>query len=365
MILMNDFSREPEDLQDAERCAVERVLKSGRFILGDEVSQFETAWANYCGAAYAVGVGNGMDAIEIGLRALNIGPGDEVITTPLTAMATVMAIMRAGATPVLADISLQTALLDRKKVEEKITNRTKAVLLVHLYGQLRAMEDWKRFCNNRSLMLIEDCAQAHGATLGGCMAGTFGAFGAYSFYPTKNLGARGDGGALITDCQEIAKRARAIRNYGQEKQYQHSEAGMNSRLDEMQAAILLVRLKWLPEFTLQRRKIAERYVEKIKNPAIKLLSSPIEPTSHVYHLFVVRCAERDRLTAHLQARGIQTAVHYPVPAHHQLFLRSTNPAPRTFTCAEHHGACCLSIPCHPYMHEEEVNQVAAALNEFS
>ncbi len=210
MILMNDFRAEPEQLRNAELASLERVLRSGHYILGDEVREFERAWAAACGLSYAVGVGNGMDAIEIALRALGVGEGDEVITTPMTAFATVLAIMRAGAVPILADIDSETALLSFDSVNRSLTSKTRALVLVHLYGQLRAMDDWVEFCAARGLFLIEDCAQSHFATSRGRMAGSFGHIGAFSFYPTKNLGAIGDAGMLVTRDPRSGKPVGAI-----------------------------------------------------------------------------------------------------------------------------------------------------------
>lgn len=364
MILMNDFKAEPEELLQREMLAVERVLRSGWYVLGGEVKAFESAWAHRCGIAQAVGVGNGMDAIEIGLRALGIGAGDEVITTPMTAFATVLAIFRAGATPVLADIESGTALLSIESVARCISPRTKAVLLVHLYGQIRDMVRWGKFCKEHDLMLLEDCAQAHLAELGGQVAGSFGKFGAYSFYPTKNLGAIGDAGALITHDVELSDHVRRLRNYGQSERYHHPEVGMNSRLDELHAALLNERLAWLDSFTEARKNIAETYYQKISNPCIKLLAHPEERGSHVYHLFVVLCVERDRLSRYLTGMGIGNLSHYPVPIHRQPPCQATKMDPLGLPNAEQHASHCLSIPCHPQMTYSQIEQVIEAINAF-
>lgn len=265
MISMNNFQAEPEELIQQEIAAVEKVIKSGWYILGDQVRNFELAWANRCRVNYAIGVGNGMDAIEIGLRALNIGFGDEVITTPMTAFATVLAIIRAGATPVLADIDPASALLDPVSVERCLSSRTRAILLVHLYGQVRNMDTWIALCNHADVQLLEDCAQSHLASWKNKVAGAFGAWGAYSFYPTKNLGTLGDGGAIITNSEEVANQSKILRNYGQSQRYHHSELGLNSRLDEMHAAILTTRLGWVDFFTARRNEIAKAYFDGIKN----------------------------------------------------------------------------------------------------
>jgi dTDP-4-amino-4,6-dideoxygalactose transaminase len=364
MILMNDFRAEPEELVRKELEAVERVLRSGWYILGSEVKDFETRWKARCGARFAVGVGNGMDAMEIGLRALGIGSGDEVITTPMTAFATVLAIMRAGAEPVLGDIDPDTALLDPVSVERSLSSRTRAVLLVHLYGQVRSMERWTDLCERAGIHLLEDCAQSHAAAWQGKVAGTFGAWGAYSFYPTKNLGAIGDGGAIITNSEEIADKAMILRNYGQSQRYHHPEQGLNSRLDELQAAILSARLGWLDAYTKRRKSIAEEYTRGILNPLIQKMAKPVERDSHVYHLYVIRCNERDRLAGYLQERGVSILVHYPIPAHLQRPCSGVRTDPRGLAHAEQHAARCLSIPCHPQMSDDDVRKVIEAINEF-
>lgn len=364
MILMNGFRAEPEELRAAELAAVDRVLRSGWYVLGGEVKAFECQWAERCGLAHAVGMANGTDAIEIGLRAVGIGPGDEVITTPMTAFATVLAILRAGAVPVLADIDPTSGLLDVGSVERCIGPRSRAVLLVHLYGQVAHMDRWQALCTRRDILLLEDCAQAHLARWQGRVAGSIGSFGAYSFYPTKNLGAIGDAGALVTVDSGVAERSRVLRNYGQSVRYHHPVLGLNSRLDELQAALLLVRLGWLERFIARRREIAARYDASIANPAIRLLAQPAESENHVYHLYVVLCEERDRLAQHLKDRGVETLVHYPVPIHHQPAVRELRFDPRGLPAAEDHAARCLSIPCHPQLTAADLERVTGALNEF-
>lgn len=364
MILMNDFKAEPSDLRDEMLGAAKRVLESGWYVLGNEVVAFEKQWAAACGVSYAVGVGNGMDAIEIALRSLDIGTGDEVITTPMTAFATVLAILRAGASPVLADIDPSTGLLCPESVRRCISPQTKAVLLVHLYGQIRDMDQWEVLCNNTGIMLLEDCAQAHLAKWNGKVAGTFGLLGAYSFYPTKNLGCIGDGGALITALPEIAKRAVTLRNYGQTVRYCHPELGMNSRLDEIQAALLSVRMQWLEQFTSRRREIGSAYNERINNPIIEKLEAPKKSENHVYHLYVIKCKERDRLASHLKDNGIASLIHYPVSVHKQAPCCSVRVDPIGLGNAEIFATQCLSIPCHPQMTDFDVEKVVDAVNDF-
>lgn len=365
MIPMNDFRADPPALMQAQIAACERVLRSGWYVLGNEVRRFEQQWAAACRIEHAVGVGNGLDAIEIGLRALRFSPGDEIITTPMTAFASVLAIIRAGLTPVLADIDPQTALLSRESVQRCLTSRTRGVLLVHLYGHLHEPRAWAQWCAGHGLALIEDCAQSHLATADGGCAGSFGAFGAYSFYPTKNLGAPGDAGALVTHGEALAQTARALRNYGQANRYEHTELGMNSRLDEMQAAILTERLEWLERFTTRRREIARRYRSELANPRIRLLAPASAPESDVHHLFVVLCEERDRLAQHLSDCGVASLIHYPIPAHRQPALPDVRVDPQGLPHAERHAATCLSVPCHHNMTDEQVSAVVDALNRFA
>ena len=361
---MNDFKAEPLAIRESMLAAVNRVLESGWYILGNEVVAFENQWALKCGVDYAVGVGNGMDAIEIALRSLDIGHGDEVITTPMTAFATVLAILRAGATPVLADIDSNTALLDIESVKRCITSKTKAILLVHLYGQVRQMDVWVNFCKERGINLIEDCAQAHLAVWQGKVAGSFGSAGAYSFYPTKNLGAPGDAGMLVTANRVLADRASRLRNYGQSVRYKHPELGMNSRLDEIQAAMLSERLKWLPEFTERRLQIADCYRAGIKNSLIKLLAEPNERSAHVYHLFVIECKHRDALQKHLKEYNIQSLIHYPICIHEQDPCLNISRDPNGLKISERHAKNCLSLPIHPQMSDEDIASVIKAINSF-
>ena len=364
MILMNDFKAEPPELREAMLGAVKRVLESGWYELGNEGVAFEKKWAAASGVAHAVGVGNGMDAIEIALRALDVGPGDEVITTSMTAFATVLAIIRAGATPVLADIDPDTALLSIESVARCLTPKTKAVVLVHLYGQVRLMDAWVAFCAKHGIVLMEDCAQAHLATWQGKVAGCFGAAGAYSFYPTKNLGAPGDAGMLVTNDEVIAQRAECLRNYGQSVRYHHPELGMNSRLDEIHAAMLAERMKWLPEFTVRRRQIAKAYQSGITNPIVRLLASPEEPSAHVYHLFVVTCEQRDALQAHLQQHQVQALIHYPITVHRQEPCLNIARDPEGLHNSVIYADTCLSLPCHPQMTDNDVDIVISAVEAF-
>jgi len=364
MILMNDFRAEPPALREAMAAAAHRVISSGWYVLGQEVEAFERLWAQRCSAMRCVGVGNGMDAIELSLRAAGIGAGDEVITTPMTAFATVLAILRAGATPVLADIQEGTGLLDPDSVERCVSSQTRALVLVHLYGQVRDMDKWLALCRRHGLQLIEDCAQAHLARWNGRTAGTFGLLGAYSFYPTKNLGALGDAGAVVTDSVELADRISRLRNYGQSERYIHPELGMNSRLDELQAALLSERLRWLDDFTLRRRAIAARYMAALREDIVALPPQPQSEEAHVHHLFVVRTPRREALQAHLKERGVQSLIHYPVPVHRQKPCEHLRRDPLGLTGTEVHARECLSLPCHPQMSDAQVAAVIDAVNSF-
>lgn len=364
MIPMNDFKLESSEIQKEMQLAVDRVIKSGWYVLGPEVEKFESEWAQICKAKYGVGVGNGMDAIEIILRSMNIGPDDEVITTPMTAFATVLAILRAGATPVLADIEPDTALLSMDSVRRCISPKTKAVVLVHLYGQMKELDHWKTFCNDHQISLIEDCAQSHLATWNGQPGGNFGIAGAYSFYPTKNLGALGDGGMIVTSDEFLAQTASSLRNYGQSVRYEHPLVGMNSRLDEVQAAILSVKLKWLSKYTVRRREIASQYLTSIQNQYISNLSAPVNIDSHVYHLYVITSKYRNDLQTYLNKQSIQSLIHYPIPIHHQKPCLHISRDPTGLANSEKHAAQCLSLPCNPHMTQVDVDRVIKTVNSF-
>lgn len=364
MILMNDFNAEPAELRESMIVAARRVIESGWYVLGEKVIEFERQWATACGVKHGIGVGNGMDAIEIALRALDIGPGDEVITTPMTAFATVLAILRAGAAPILADLSPRTGLMSPASVQRCMSERTRAVLLVHLYGQVRDMDTWIQMCASERVHLVEDCAQAHLATWRGVVAGGFGSAAAFSFYPTKNLGAPGDAGMLVTNDDIIAQRAQQLRNYGQSVRYHHPHVGLNSRLDEIHAAMLAERLKWLPEFTERRRQIAAHYRSGITNPLVEQPEPPQEESAHVHHLFVVTCPERNRLIEHLAEWGVQSLIHYPIPVHRQEPCMTLRRDPEGLSASESHAETVLSIPCHPQMTDEDVDHVVRAVNSF-
>jgi dTDP-4-amino-4,6-dideoxygalactose transaminase len=363
-VAANDFRREPEELLQAELAAVERVLRSGWWILGAEVEAFEQDWARFCAVPHAVGVANGLDAIEIGLRALGVGPGDEVITTPVTAYATTLAIQRCGAVPVFADIDPSTGCLAADSVATCISTSTRAVLPVHLYGRAADLDGLAAVCNGHGLPLVEDCAQAHGARHRGRPVGSVGRCAAWSFYPTKNLGAIGDAGALTTADAEVARAARCLRNYGQSDRYHHDLHGMNSRLDELQAALLRERLPWLEAWTGRRREIAGIYRRQIDHPLLRPLSEPKDPAAHVHHLFVLRTPQREWVQAQLAERGVTTLVHYPLPCTQQKALAEHRLAPGGIPQALEHCRTCFSLPIHPFLSDDEVSRVIDACNQI-
>jgi dTDP-4-amino-4,6-dideoxygalactose transaminase len=346
------------------QAAIARVIASGWYVLGPEVEAFEQEFAAACGTAHAAGTGNGTDALAIILRALGIGPGDEVITSPFSAAYTALAIVMAGAVPVFADIDEERLTLDPGAAEAAITPRTAALLPVHLYGQPADMTSLAALAKKRGLALVEDCCQAHLATCQGTPVGTFGAAGAFSFYPTKNLGALGDGGCIATGDAALAARVKRIRNGGQTDRYHHAELGINSRLDEMQAALLRARLPWLRPRTDQRRALAFRYRSRLEGAAVRV---PLEmDPGHVYHLFPVRTMKRELLQAHLRSAGIETLVHYPVPIPRQpAFASMSAGAAGRWPAAEAAADQVLSLPLHPALSMTEVDQVAAAIRAFA
>lgn len=362
---MNALGVDADGLISEEMEAVERVIRSGWWILGEEVNRFEAEWAGYCGVSNAVGVASGMDALIVGLMALGVGPGDEVITTPMTAFATVLAIIRVGASPVLADIDKGNAMLTVESVDRCLSATTKAVILVHLYGQAGPVEELAALCRSQGIHLIEDCAQAHGAMASGSRLGTFGAFAAWSFYPTKNLGAIGDAGAISTVSPDLADRCRVLRNYGQSVRYVHTEYGLNSRLDEVHAAILRCRLRRLDSWNEARQRVAQRYRAGIAHPDVQMLPLPRDPERHVYHLLVVTSSRRDELQRHLAAAGVESLSHYPIPVHLQPPSSSVRRDPVGLAVSEAHARQCLSLPCHPSLTNEQVDFAVSVINSFS
>ena len=341
--------------------AIRRVIDRAWFVLGPEVEAFEQEFAAESGASHAVGVGNGTDALALILRGLGIGAGDEVVTTPLSAAYTALAIVMAGARPVFADVDPERLTLDPGAAEQAITSRTAALLPVHLYGQPAAMAALAALASRKGIALIEDCCQAHLATCAGQPIGTFGAAGAFSFYPTKNLGALGDGGAVITRDAALAERIARLRNGGQANRYRHVEIGINSRLDEIQAAILRVRLRHLRRWTERRRALAARYRSLLDGCAIVI--PPEFDSGHVYHLFPIRSPKREALQNRLHECGIETLVHYPTAIFQQPAFESLSSAdcPHAVRAA----AEVLSLPLYPGLSANAVTTVAEAVRKES
>jgi dTDP-3-amino-3,4,6-trideoxy-alpha-D-glucose transaminase len=350
----------PGEDRDAVAAAIDRVVSRGLFVLGPEVEAFESEFSAAAGAACAVGVGTGTDALALILRALGIGHGDEVITTPLSAAYTALAVMMAGARPVFADIDPVRLTIDPAAIERAIGPRTRAVLPVHLYGQAADMAAIEPIAARHHLAVVEDCCQAHLATAGGRPVGTIGVAGAFSFYPTKNLAALGDAGAVVTSDPVLAARVRRLRNGGQTDRYRHIDAGVNSRLDEIQAAILRARLPRLRAWTAARRRLAAAYRTRLVGGPVDAI--PERDAGHVYHLFVVRSEARAGLQAHLTAQGIETLIHYPIPMPQQPAFERALPA----DCPAAARACreVLSLPLHHAMTEETVNEIAAVVTAF-
>ena len=307
------LGRQFELYQEEYEAAALRVLRSGWYVLGPEVESFEQAFAAYVGRKYCIGVGSGLDALTLSVRALGIGAGDEVIVPANTYIATVLAITANGATPVFVEPD-DGFTLDAARIEAAITPETRAIMVVHLYGQAAKMDDICRIAKANDLRLIEDCAQSHGAKFGGTMTGAFGDAGCFSFYPTKNLGAFGDAGAVVTDDEELAGTLRMLRNYGSEKKYYNKLVGVNSRLDELQAALLRTKLSHLKELNAERERIAAAYLSGIQNPAIRLPKQR-ENANHVWHQFVIETEDRDGFQQYLADHDIQTVIHYPIPPH--------------------------------------------------
>jgi dTDP-4-amino-4,6-dideoxygalactose transaminase len=355
--------------------AIQSLLDSGWYVLGEQVNAFEEEFAGYLGAASAIGVGNGTDALHLALRVSGIGTGDAVITVSHTAVATVAAIELAGATPVLVDIDPQSLTMDASLVEELLSNerrnkapserRIKAIIPVHLYGQPADMAGIVEIAKHYNLKVIEDCAQSTGASIAGRKTGTWGDVAAFSFYPTKNLGALGDGGAVVTNNSALATKARELREYGWRNKYISESRGMNTRLDELQAAILRVKLKYLDQENARRQEIAGIYDSQLRFPEL-VLPSPSEGVSHVYHQYVIRTGRRDDLQNFLRSRSIGTLIHYPMPIHLQpayqgsIDIVSSGLANTEKACRE-----ILSLPIYPELTDEEVGRVSMSISEWN
>ena len=362
MVPVNNLKRGFDLYQEEYEQKALEVLRSGWYILGKEVEQFEEEFAAYMGAKYAIGVDNGLNAIVLGIKALDITRGDEVIVAANTYIATVLGVSLNGATPVFIDVTSHHN-LDPAKIEAAITDRTKAVLVTHFYGQACEMKQIKEICDKHGLYLLEDCAQSHCAENCGQISGTIGDMGFFSFYPTKNMGGFGDGGAVLTNNEALKDKLKALRNYGSVKRYQNDYEGHNSRLDEIQAGLLRVKLKHLDELTAARRSVAARYYAEMNNPKVEL-PTVAENCTHVYHLFVVQTDDRDRFMEHLKNCGVASDIHYPIPpflAKPYLYLGYTY---ADFPMTEKLYKRIVSLPIYDGMTEEEVNQVIKAVNSY-
>lgn len=342
--------------------AMKGAMDGGRYILGHEVEAFEQEFAHFIGTRFAIGVASGTDAIYVALCAAGIGVGDEVIMPAHTAVATLVAVEQSGATPVLADIESDSFTIDPDSVAQRLSPRTKAIIPVHLYGHPANLDALNRLVAGRDIIVLEDCAQAHGAEYRGAKVGSIGTVGAFSFYPTKNLGALGDGGMIVTSDEAIYERATRFRTYGWSERFISVERGWNSRLDELQAAILRVKLAHLPELIEQRRSIAAIYQEALGND----LQGPVEATDcrHAYHLFVVRSSQRDALQSFLAGQGIGTDIHYPMPLHTQPAYRGELGEEGDFPISERACDEVLSLPLYPFLDQGSVETVCSALSSY-
>jgi dTDP-4-amino-4,6-dideoxygalactose transaminase len=361
MIQFANLTKENESIRSEIGEALERVFKKGQYVLGDEVVRFEEEFSGYIGAKYAVGVNSGSDALYLAIQALGIGTGDEVITVSHTFISTADAIVRNGAKPVFVDIDPESYCMDVTKIEKHINSRTRAIIPVHLYGQCPEMGRINTLAKKYKLAVIEDACQAHGATYKGKKAGSMGDIGCFSFYPTKNLGAYGDAGMVVTGDKSIAGKMALLRNYGQTKKYYFDSSGINSRMDEIQAAILRVKLRHLDKWNEQRRKIALRYNSLLKTAGVVL---PVEKEfcRHVYYLYVIRSNNRDSLQKLLMAQGISTLIHYPVPVHKQKAYAAYNDT-RNLPVTDRVCKEILSLPLHPWLSPGEVKTVAEAIKK--
>lgn len=357
------LGRQFELYQSEYEAAALRALRSGWYILGRELESFEAEFAEYLGAKYCVGVNSGLDALTLAVKALGIGPGDEVLVQANTYIATVLAVTANGATPIFIEPD-EFYNLDAAKLESAITSKTKAVMVVHLYGQASNMADICEIVNRHKLKLIEDCAQSHGARFDGQMTGTFGDIGCFSFYPTKNLGAFGDSGAIVTDNPDIAKTISMLRNYGSEVKYHNKLEGVNSRLDEIQAALLRVKLSHLDELNRERQKISARYLNQINNSRI-ILPDTRKYSEHVWHQFVVRADNRDAFQSYLEQNNIKTVIHYPIPPHLAECYQRLGYKRGDFPVAEKYADEVLSLPMFNGMTAAEIDYVVDTVNKFS
>jgi dTDP-4-amino-4,6-dideoxygalactose transaminase len=361
MIEYENLKKVNEPFRDALRKSFETTLDSGRYILGEAVETFEREFASYCGVKYCIGVASGLDAILLSLKAFDFKPGSEVIVPSNTYIATILAVLNAGLKPVLVEPDIRTYNIDPGKIERQITERTVAIIVVHLYGKVCDMGPIREIGKKQDLILIEDCAQSHGAMYQGKKAGSLGHCAAFSFYPTKNLGAFGDGGAVLTDDEQVSLKIQMLRNYGSQRKYYNEVVGYNSRLDEMQAGFLSVKLKKLDDINLHKRGLAALYRENLKDDFIK--PAVDDDYFDVYHIFNIRHPERDRIKEYLLKNEIKTDIHYPVPPHKQTAMR--NMLGRCeFPISEVIHTTTLSLPISYFHAEDDAYRVVEALNKF-
>ncbi len=362
MIPMVDLKTQYQSIKEEITSGILDALEKTQFILGPNVTAFEKEAAAYLGVKHAVAVASGTDALHLALAAAGIGAGDEVITTPFTFIATAEAIRYVGAVPVFVDIDPRTFNIDPARIEAAITPKTRAVLPVHLFGQPADMAAIEAMCARRGLLLIEDCAQSFGAAVGGRMTGSIGALGCFSFFPSKNLGCYGDGGMVTTNSDELAEQLKVLRNHGSKVRYHHSVIGYNSRLDELQAVILRVKLKHIASYNEGRRRVAHRYSELLKGSAV---TPPVEDGKgvHVYHQYTVLTSRRDAIMEALNAAGIASAIYYPIPLHRQEVFGAEFGGV-SLPVAEETAARCMSLPIFPEMTEEQVREVVGIIRKF-
>ena len=363
MIPLVDIVRQDKKIQPQIISSIKKIIQKGDFILGDEVEKFEKEFAKYCGVKYCIGIASGTDAILLALRALGIRSGDEVIVPANTFISTVLPIIYLGGKPVLVDINPDTYNIDVSKIEEKISKKTKAIIPVHLFGQIAQINQILKISKKHKLFVIEDAAQAHGSTFKNRKAGSFGDIGCFSFYPGKNLGAYGDGGAIVSNNKLIAEKIKVLRNIGQVKKYIHSEKGYNSRLDTLQAAVLRIKLKELDGWNKQRRDIVTLYNKLLSNLSVSLPKEIDESVSN-YHLYVIRAPKRDSLLKYLHNNKIYAGIHYPVPVHLHKALRDLSYKKGNFPVTEKYAKEILSLPIFPGMSKKEVVIITGAIRSF-
>lgn len=362
-VKLNNFKQEAQTRGNEYRAAFDRVLLSGWYILGNEVKEFEKQFAHYLGVKHCIGVANGLEALQISLMALGIGKGDEVITTPLSAVATTLAILAVSAKPVFIDVD-ENGQIDLDLLEKKINKRTKAIIPVDLYGMSCDLVRLKSICQRNKILLVEDAAQGHGSIFKGKKLGSFGDMGCFSFYPTKNLGAIGDGGAIVTNNESYAKLAYKLRDYGQESKFLHTKYGLNSRLDEIQAAHLQVKLKYLDSDNKKRALLANEYARCLQGTrSLKILNYDKMDFAN-FHLFVIRTKKRDKLKSYLESKGVQTMVHFPMLIPNQPFIKSLGHKTYSLTKANKIIQEILTLPCNPWMTKQEVKFVCDNIINF-